>query len=171
MERKENPDSRVKETRTVDSEQTAVSRQPAAVNGGKHGKKDYDASPLSGSAHIMSDRRVMEELHTTSEKGLTTQQAKALHEHWGDNILEPPPKPSPLKLLGRQILNAMTLVLLAAMAVSFGTQDWIEAGVIAALVALNVSVGFSQVSTWIETCTLVFMTDHLASRNGKPKRL
>lgn len=40
----------------------------------------------------------------------------------------------------------MTIVLLAAMAVSFGTQDWIAAGVIAALVILNVSVGFSQVS-------------------------
>jgi magnesium-transporting ATPase (P-type) len=39
----------------------------------------------------------------------------------------------------------MTIVLLAAMAVSFGTQDWIAAGVIAALVILNVSVGFSQV--------------------------
>ncbi len=40
----------------------------------------------------------------------------------------------------------MTLVLIAAMAVSFGTQDWIEAGVIGALVILNVVVGFSQVS-------------------------
>lgn len=38
----------------------------------------------------------------------------------------------------------MTLVLIAAMAVSFGTQDWIEAGVIAALVILNVTVGFTQ---------------------------
>jgi magnesium-transporting ATPase (P-type) len=49
-----------------------------------------------------------------------------------------------MKLFLRQILNAMTLVLIAAMAVSFGTQDWIEAGVIAALVVLNVVVGFSQ---------------------------
>jgi magnesium-transporting ATPase (P-type) len=56
------------------------------------------------------------------------------------------PHSQPLKLLGRQIVNAMTIVLLAAMAVSFGTQDWIAAGVIAALVILNVSVGFSQVS-------------------------
>lgn len=157
MERKENHDSRVKETRTVDSETTAVSRQPAVANGGKHGKKDYDDSPLSGPAHVMSDRRVMEELETNSEKGLSSQKAIALHEKWGDNILEPPPKPSPLKLLGRQILNAMTLVLLAAMAVSFGTQDWIEAGVIAALVALNVSVGFSQVS--LHNLTLLPLAD------------
>lgn len=35
----------------------------------------------------------------------------------------------------------MTLVLIAAMAVSFGTMDWVSGGVIAALVVLNVGVG------------------------------
>jgi Na+-exporting ATPase len=35
----------------------------------------------------------------------------------------------------------MTLVLIAAMAVSFGTMDWVSGGVIAALVILNVGVG------------------------------
>jgi Na+-exporting ATPase len=35
----------------------------------------------------------------------------------------------------------MTLVLIAAMAVSFGTQDFISGGVIAALVVINVGVG------------------------------
>ena len=38
----------------------------------------------------------------------------------------------------------MTIVLLAAMAVSFGTMDWIAAGVVGALVALNVYVGYSR---------------------------
>jgi magnesium-transporting ATPase (P-type) len=33
------------------------------------------------------------------------------------------------------------MCLVAAMAVSFGTMDWISGGVIAALVILNVSVG------------------------------
>ena len=35
----------------------------------------------------------------------------------------------------------MTLVLISAMAVSFGTMDWVSGGVIAALVILNVGVG------------------------------
>lgn len=39
------------------------------------------------------------------------------------------------------IYTAMTLVLIAAMAVSFGTMDWVSGGVIAALVVLNVGVG------------------------------
>ncbi|KAH8919182.1 potassium/sodium eff [Atractiella rhizophila] len=38
----------------------------------------------------------------------------------------------------------MTIVLLGAMAVSFGTQDWISGGVIAALVILNVVTGTTQ---------------------------
>lgn len=50
----------------------------------------------------------------------------------------------PWKILGRQLANAMCLVLLASMAVSFGTQDFIEAAVIGALVVLNVVVGFVQ---------------------------
>ena len=69
------------------------------------------------------------------------------------------PRLQPLNLLGRQIVNAMTIVLLAAMAVSFGTQDWIAAGVIAALVILNVSVGFSQVSP-------LFVIDNLATEDA-----
>lgn len=38
----------------------------------------------------------------------------------------------------------MTIVLIASMAVSFGTQDWIAGAVILALVILNVTVGFTQ---------------------------
>lgn len=56
----------------------------------------------------------------------------------------PLPPSQPWKLLGRQIANAMTIVLIASMAVSFGTQDWIAGAVILALVVLNVTVGFSQ---------------------------
>lgn len=40
--------------------------------------------------------------------------------------------------------NALTLVLVAAMALSFGVQDWVEGGVITAVIVLNVIVGFVQ---------------------------
>jgi len=38
----------------------------------------------------------------------------------------------------------MVLVLVACMAVSFGIQSWIEGGVIAAVIFINVFVGFLQ---------------------------
>ncbi|KAG6805764.1 hypothetical protein H0H93_004161, partial [Arthromyces matolae] len=45
--------------------------------------------------------------------------------------------------------NALILILVGAMALSFGVQDWIEGGVIAAIIVLNTtlfsnSVGFFQ---------------------------
>jgi hypothetical protein len=38
----------------------------------------------------------------------------------------------------------MVLVLVACMAVSFGIKSWIEGGVIAAVIGINVGVGFFQ---------------------------
>lgn len=40
--------------------------------------------------------------------------------------------------------NAMTLVLIIAMAVSFAIKSWIEGGVITAIIVLNIVVGFMQ---------------------------
>ncbi|KAI7648215.1 Na(+)/Li(+)-exporting P-type ATPase, partial [Hortaea werneckii] len=48
------------------------------------------------------------------------------------------------KILLRQIANAMTLVLIMAMAVSFGIRSWIEGGVIAGVIGINIIVGFIQ---------------------------
>ncbi len=39
----------------------------------------------------------------------------------------------------------MTLVLIAAMALSFGVQDYVEGSVITVVIIVNVIVGFSQV--------------------------
>uniref|UniRef100_V5F2X8 Uncharacterized protein n=2 Tax=Kalmanozyma brasiliensis (strain GHG001) TaxID=1365824 RepID=V5F2X8_KALBG len=40
--------------------------------------------------------------------------------------------------------NALTLVLLAAMALSFGVKDWVEGGVVTAVIVTNVLIGFIQ---------------------------
>ncbi|KAG8936773.1 hypothetical protein FRC02_011352 [Tulasnella sp. 418] len=51
---------------------------------------------------------------------------------------------SALRILVKQIVNAMMLVLILAMAVSFSIKDWIASGVVAAVVAINIIVGFFQ---------------------------
>jgi P-type Na+/K+ transporter len=48
------------------------------------------------------------------------------------------------KILLKQIVNAMMLVLLLALGVSFGIKSFIEGGVVTAVVILNVVVGFFQ---------------------------
>lgn len=48
------------------------------------------------------------------------------------------------KILLKQIVNAMMLVLLLALGVSFGIGSYIEGGVVASVVTLNIVVGFLQ---------------------------
>ncbi|WVR03068.1 potassium/sodium efflux P-type ATPase, fungal-type [Kwoniella sp. DSM 27419] len=91
--------------------------------------------------HTTPSGKVLEALGGSASKGLTEAEAKKRLEQYGPNRLKPPKKPSMLKIVARQVGNAMTVILIAAMAVSFGTMDWISGGVIAALVILNVTVG------------------------------
>jgi len=48
------------------------------------------------------------------------------------------------KILLKQIVNAMMLVLFLALGVSFGIKSFIEGGVVTAVVVLNIVVGFFQ---------------------------
>ena len=49
----------------------------------------------------------------------------------------------------KRIANALTLVLVAAMALSYGVQDWIEGATITAVIVLNITVGFFQVRDFV----------------------
>lgn len=46
--------------------------------------------------------------------------------------------------MGAKLLANMSQVLILAMAVSFGIKSWIEGGVVAFVIGLNVVVGFFQ---------------------------
>jgi Na+-exporting ATPase len=76
--------------------------------------------------------------------GLTEARAQEILLRNGPNLLKPPQQPSRLKIFLAQVLNAMTIVLIAATAVSFAIMDWISGGVIVLLVVINVYVGYSR---------------------------
>ncbi|TRM64769.1 potassium/sodium eff [Schizophyllum amplum] len=107
-------------------------------------EKQAEPRLLDKAAHTLEASAILEELNVDSETGLGDQCAKDTLARNGPNELRPPKKPSPVKVFLAQVANAMTIVLIAAMAVSFGTGDWIAGGVIAALVMMNVLVGFTQ---------------------------
>ncbi|KAG8806458.1 hypothetical protein FRC17_004979, partial [Serendipita sp. 399] len=94
--------------------------------------------------HVRTSESILKELKVDALAGLSNERAAQLLAQNGPNQLKPPKKPSKLKLLVRQITNAMNVILVAAVLTSFGTRDWIAAGVIGALIVLNVSVGFTQ---------------------------
>ncbi|KAJ5968861.1 hypothetical protein N7501_005109 [Penicillium viridicatum] len=99
---------------------------------------------LSQPPHCLSYIAVLEQLSTDADDGLANDEARSRLETYGHNRLEEGEGLSIGKILLRQIANAMMLVLILAMAVSFGIQSWIEGGVIAGIIGLNIVVGFFQ---------------------------
>lgn len=127
------------------------------INRADTGKTAVSDSPLPFKPHTALSGKVLEALSSNATSGLPDDEVSRRLEKYGPNRLKPPKKPSVLKIIVRQVGNAMTLILskcsfslmflelinsaVAAMATSLGTMDWISGGVIAALVILNVSVG------------------------------
>ncbi|EKV20390.1 Sodium P-type ATPase, putative [Penicillium digitatum] len=118
--------------------------QAAQKGSGPESPTDSTQQPLSQPAHSLSFEDVIGELQTNSDDGLTTAAVKQRLEKYGENTLEGDEGVSLAKIVIRQIANAMMLVLIIAMAVSFGIQSWIEGGFIAAVIALNIVVGVYQ---------------------------
>ncbi|KIW20758.1 potassium/sodium efflux P-type ATPase, fungal-type [Exophiala spinifera] len=100
--------------------------------------------PLSKPAHALGLEDLSRELKTDISHGLRVQEAHQRLEQYGRNELDDGPGVQPFKILVRQVANAMMLVLLMSMIVSFAIKSWIEGGVVAAVIALNIVVGFLQ---------------------------
>ncbi|TKA68933.1 hypothetical protein B0A55_08471 [Friedmanniomyces simplex] len=100
--------------------------------------------PLSQPAHALKWQTAAEQFQANAEDGLTTADAKQRLEEYGRNELGDERGVNLAKILLRQFANAMTLILILAMAVSFGIRSWIEGGVAAAVIFINVAVGSYQ---------------------------
>jgi len=118
---------------------------------GEKGKKPADThvsgqsnKPLSKPAHALTYDKVIEELGGNSLDGLKPDEAKRRLETFGKNDLGDSEGVQPIRIIIAQVANAMTMVLILAMAVSYGIGSYIEGGVVTAVILLNVIVGFFQ---------------------------
>lgn len=100
--------------------------------------------PMTAPAHALTIEEVVHQLQANVEAGLSTDEAKRRLEEYGRNEFGEQDGVQPLKIFIGQIANALTLVLILAMAASFGIKSWIEGGVISAVIILNIVVGFFQ---------------------------
>ncbi|PVH76835.1 putative calcium-transporting ATPase 3 [Cadophora sp. DSE1049] len=82
---------------------------------------------------------LMEMLH-----GLSSPEAVSRLERDGPNKIDGSGKVSIGEVLLRQVSNSLTIVLVIAMALSYGTLDFIEGAVISAVIVLNIVLGFVQ---------------------------
>lgn len=100
--------------------------------------------PLTKPAHSLTFEEVQNELGASNVEGLKASEAEQRLQEYGNNELDNGPGVNPTKILIRQVANAMMLVLILGMAVSFGIGSWIEGGVVAAIIIINIIVGFMQ---------------------------
>ncbi|CAO1632612.1 unnamed protein product [Sympodiomycopsis kandeliae] len=106
--------------------------------------------------HTMTVTEVLTLLHS-SEKGLATQEAQRRAQQHGPNIVTEQKPTSAMTIFIRQVANCLTIVLLAAMALSFGVKDWVEGGVVLAVILTNIIVGFTQ--EWKAERTMASLRD------------
>ena len=77
-------------------------------------------------------------------EGLSSSDAAARLRHVGANSVADARRVGPLKLLLRQIANPLVLILVFAAAVSLGLRQWVDAGIILAIVVGSALLGFYQ---------------------------
>ncbi|KFY37305.1 hypothetical protein V494_04815 [Pseudogymnoascus sp. VKM F-4513 (FW-928)] len=107
-------------------------------------KKNTNKQVLNPHPFLLSVDDVASQLGTNIETGLSARRVAELKNEYPPNELEGGGGPNWSTLLMKQISNAMILVLVFAMALSFGVGDYIEGGVLAAVIVLNVTIGFVQ---------------------------
>ncbi|KIX00309.1 potassium/sodium efflux P-type ATPase, fungal-type [Rhinocladiella mackenziei CBS 650.93] len=95
-------------------------------------------------AHILDVKHVATQLGVEVSHGLSTHEATARLAKDGPNKLKDTERISIFQIFMRQVSNSLTVVLLITMVLSFSLNDYIEGSVIAAVILLNIVVGFFQ---------------------------
>ncbi|KAK3323898.1 hypothetical protein B0T19DRAFT_216404 [Cercophora scortea] len=93
---------------------------------------------------LLSVQEVEARFKTSIDSGLATNQIPALKAEYGTNELKIAGAIRWYTILLKQIFNAMVMVLIFAMSLSFAVKDEIEGSVLIAVITLNASIGFWQ---------------------------
>src|SRR5215471_18036729 len=94
--------------------------------------------------HAMSQAEVVKRLDTSSENGLNLSEASARLQDYGANRLPESRKRSLLAKFFAHFNNVLIYVLIAAGFTKLMMSEWIDAGIIFAVVLLNALLGFIQ---------------------------
>ena len=94
--------------------------------------------------HAMDAAAVVAQVATDPQRGLSEDEARGRLIRYGPNRLAERPPPHPLLRLARQFHHLLIYVLLGAAGVTALLGEWVDSGVIVAVVMLNAVVGFIQ---------------------------
>ncbi|KAL2817280.1 hypothetical protein BDW59DRAFT_152739 [Aspergillus cavernicola] len=116
------------------------STQQTTIN---HHSKHELPSPTHH-AHTLDPSSLSAILNVDIQHGLPGTEAASRLARDGPNSVREMEGLSVWKIFLRQVSNSLTLILVIVMGVSFGINDYIEGGVITAVIVLNIIVGFVQ---------------------------
>lgn len=94
--------------------------------------------------HTLSAQQVADYLDTDLYDGLTSEEAADRLARDGSNSIKGAKGLSLWEIFLQQVANALTVVLIAVAALSFAISDYIEAGVVVAVILLNIVVGYVE---------------------------
>ncbi len=106
---------------------------------------DQDRSVESAPAwHALEGDAVLDRLEVDGREGLTDDEAAARLDRYGPNRLPEEEGEGPLMRFLKQFHNVLIYILLVAAVFTAALGEWIDTGVIAAVVLVNAIVGFIQ---------------------------
>lgn len=116
----------------------------------------------------------VQELVAAQTGGLSSQDAQQRLERDGPNLLSESHGPSWVRKLGEQLVQPLVIVLLGASALSVFLGDYVDAGVIGAVVVVNALIGFFQeyrAEQSIAALSKIIVTEASVVRDGSLRRL
>ncbi len=100
--------------------------------------------PDANAWHAIKAEEILEQLETTYETGLSSEEARRRLEIFGPNALTEAPPTSFWQMLWEQFNSFVVMLLIIAAVISALLGDWIEAAAIMAIVILNAGLGVIQ---------------------------
>jgi Ca2+-transporting ATPase len=124
--------------------------------------------------HHFSVQDTAEQLHSNADTGLDTEPVNQRQEEFGANRLTPDTGTSPWMRFLQQFNQPLLYILLVAGAITLLLQDWLDAGVIFAVVLINAIVGYVQEAKAehaMEALAKSIVTEATVIREGKQQQL
>ena len=125
---------------------------------------------IAKSWHSIEAQKVIEIFESDAIDGLGPLSIKHREEYFGKNALKERKKDSKLKKFFLQFHNALIYILLGASIVTALLHEWIDSGVIFAVVIINVIIGYIQevkAQEAIESLKRMMNTEAVIIRDGK----
>jgi cation-transporting ATPase F len=124
--------------------------------------------------HALDPQQAAARLETNTDAGLTGSQAAARLDEFGPNVITARRRKSHLVVFLSQFTNPLVVVLIGASVVTLLLRDYVDTGVIMAVVIINAVIGFIQeerAEKAVESLTKMLRVETTVLRDSETKRL